>query len=244
MRSFQNDLSHQAHRIHVDARFGGSQIDRAAYPFSRRERLRNGTDHQLIRGGHPLGHKSGITADKIHAHFLRRRIKRLRNPDKIFLCPAGCASDQSDGRHGNSFVYNWNPEFRGNFLAGLHQVPRRTGNFLIHPAVQLIQIRIDAVKKADSQRDGPNIQIFLLDHFVGFIYFKYVDHGILPFQSEFFRLFYSSYHAVHKAALPAFRSFEKSPLAISCSLDGRSFPQSGSDICSCKHGIFLNLTDE
>ena len=54
MCRFQNDLSHQAHRIHIDARLGGTQIDRAAHPFRGRERLGDGTDQKFIRRRHAL----------------------------------------------------------------------------------------------------------------------------------------------------------------------------------------------
>ena len=75
--------SHQLHRIHVKSCLGGTHINGTADALGLRQRLGDGEDQVLIRSSHPLADKGGITADKIHAHFLCSLVQRLCNGHEI-----------------------------------------------------------------------------------------------------------------------------------------------------------------
>ena len=131
----------------------------------------SGMDQILIASGHCLGYQRGISADEIDAHFLGRPIQSLCNRHIILRRFAGRLAHKSDGSHGNSLIYNGDSVIPFNSLAGLHQIPCHCRNLIVYLLIQAVQIRIDAVHQADSQRNGPHIQIILLYHLIRFSYF-------------------------------------------------------------------------
>ena len=67
-----------------------------------------------------------------------------------------------------------------NLFSGRYQIFCHGCNLVVNILIQTIQIRINTVKKTDPECDGSHIQILLLDHFVGFLYFPAVNHSLLP----------------------------------------------------------------
>lgn len=80
----------------------------------------------------------------------------------------------------NSLIYDWNGITFFNLFSGRYQIFCHGCNLVVNILIQTIQIRINTVKKTDPECDGSHIQILLLDHFVGFLYFPAVNHSLLP----------------------------------------------------------------
>ena len=77
----------------------------------------------------------------------------------------------------DQFVYDWNSKFIPDVVACFYKVFGKRCNLVIYLVTGLIYIRINAVKKADAHGNGTDIEIFLLDHFIGFGNFHSVDHN-------------------------------------------------------------------
>ena len=60
-----------------------------------------------------------------------RLIQRIRYGRKVRRGLAGRAADERYGGYGNSFVYNGDTVFPGNFLSHLHQVFGGMGDFTV-----------------------------------------------------------------------------------------------------------------
>ena len=83
----------------------------------------------------------------------------------------------SDGSYGNSFVYNGDPVFPGNFLSHLHQVFGVGGDFVVHFLTGAVDVRVTAGQKRNPHRNGPDIQMLLFDHLDRFHNILHVNHG-------------------------------------------------------------------
>ena len=119
--------SAQANRVHVDARAGGSDVDRRADALGGGKRLRQGRDQRAVGGGHALLHQCRIAANVIDARLLRRRVHRARNNHGI----AAGRSHKAGGRDGNALVDNRNAKFAFQRLARFDQIPRLCGDAVI-----------------------------------------------------------------------------------------------------------------
>ena len=184
-RCSQYDFTHQFNRIHIDSRFCGTKIYRAADSLRLCQRLRNGTDQQFVCPCHSLRYQRRISSDKVHAHFFCRFVKSFCQRHKVLRSFAGCSSHQSHRSDRNSFIYNRNTVFSGNIFPSLHQIFRQCGDLFIYFAIYLVKIGIHTIQKTDSQCDRSHIQIFLFDHLIGFIYLKHINHVACP-PSSFF----------------------------------------------------------
>ena len=90
------------------------------------------------------------------------------------------AAYESDRCHGNSFVYNRDSKLCCDLITGSYEVFCLCGDLVVDFLVHSVKITVDAVQKADSHGDGTHIQVFLLDHFVCFVYFKNIYHVGAP----------------------------------------------------------------
>ena len=79
-----------------------------------------------------------------------------------------------DWCYGNSFIYNRYPEFCRNLVTCSHKIFCLCGDLIINFLVHSIQVTVNAVQKTDTHSNGTHIQIFLFDHLICFIYFKYI----------------------------------------------------------------------
>ncbi len=170
-----DDAPHFRHGIHIDARFGGSDVYAGADSLGGRHRLRNRADQLPISLRAALLHQGGKSADKVHAALLRRSIQRLGDWD-IGIGLAG-PGHQGDRRHRNALIHNGNTEFPLQILANLHQVPGTAGDFPVNFLTAALYIRVTAIQQADTHGDGADIQVALVDHILGLQNIILIQHS-------------------------------------------------------------------
>ena len=75
-----------------------------------------------------------------------------------------------------AFVYDRHAEFASNVVAGFYQIASVAGNLVKNFFAASVDVAVGAVEQADAHSDGADIEIFLLNHFVGFVNFKKINH--------------------------------------------------------------------
>ena len=175
---FQNDLTHQFDSVHIDTCTCRAHIYRAADTLCLCQCLWNRLDQKFLCRSHSLAYQSRITTNEVYSNCLCSLIQSLCNCHKIFFCLTCRTAHQSDRSYGNSFIYNGDPIFHGDCLTCRYQIFGTGCNLVINLFVQSLKITVNTVQKADSHCNGTHIQVLLLDHFIGFIYFKNIDHFI------------------------------------------------------------------
>ena len=153
-----NNLPHGAHRIHIDAGPGRTNIHRRTHHIRRRQRLRNGRNQPAVTLRHALLHQGGIPTNEIHPHSLRRLIQRVGNQ---LMLPG---SYQRHRGHRNPLIHNGNPQFPLNLLTLRHQVLRPARDRVIHRCAGVLRRRPHAPQQGNPHGDRANIQPILLDH--------------------------------------------------------------------------------
>ena len=163
-----DDLAHEAHGVHVDASLRRADVDGRAEALGRRHRLGDGANEHLIRRRHALRHDGRVTADEIDAELLCRTIKRLRDLHKVGRFPAAGRADDRRRRNRDALVDDRDAELAADLIPGLHQFLRKAHQLRIDVVTRLLQRRVRAVEERDAHRDGPDIEILLENHLVGF----------------------------------------------------------------------------
>ena len=156
-RLFDN-FTHFAHGVHVDARAGAADVDRGAEPLGRGEHFGDGSQQALVRQRCALVHQGRVAAQEVHAHFLRRAVKRLGNRARVAL------TDQAHCGHGDALVDNRNAQFTLNGFARAHKVFGDAADFIVHALCAGFRGRMRAVQQIDAQRNGADIKVLLLNH--------------------------------------------------------------------------------
>ena len=150
-----DDAAHELHGIHIDAGTGGANVDAGAHQLRPVQGLRNGADQLFVGKGHSLLHQCGIAADKVDAAGLCRPVQR-HCEGYIVLRLAG-SGHQSHGGHGDPLVHNGDPEFMLDVLAGLDQLFRIPGDFLVDLVTGLLRIGIAAAQEGNTHGDGADV---------------------------------------------------------------------------------------
>ena len=177
--SFFYNFTHQTDCIHINTGLGGTHIDRTADTFRRCQRLRDGTHEKLVTLRHSLGNQCRKPAQEVNAYRMGCLIQHLCNLHIIIRCLAGRSTDQSNRSYGNTFINNGNSVLRLDGFSSGYQIFGRRGDLLINIFLQSLKVRINAVQKANAQRNGTYIQILFLDHFIGLKNFCNIDHSLL-----------------------------------------------------------------
>ena len=95
-----DDIAHEAHGVHVDARLRGADVDARAYEVGFGERLGDRADQQLIGFRHAFADQSGISAEKVDARSLCRIIEGVAQPHVVLRRLADARADERDRRDG------------------------------------------------------------------------------------------------------------------------------------------------
>ena len=158
-----DNLPHQAHSVHIDARAGGADIDGGTQKFRFAQGFGDGVHQPAVGGGHALLHQGGIAADKVYARCARGAVQRLGQLDRV--CDA--AGDQRGWGNRNALVDDGHADFALNFLAYAHQVLCGAGDVIVHFLAQAILVVRYAAEEGDAHGDGAHIQLFAVDHVQG-----------------------------------------------------------------------------
>ena len=168
-----DDAAHLGHRVHVDPRPGGANVDGGADKVGDGQRLGDRGDELLVGLGGPLLHQGGEAADEVdpgglggvvHGHGEGDVAARLRRP-----------GHKSHGGDGDAFVDDGDAELPLNGLAGGHQVLGPAGDLVIDLLTGGLWIGIGAVQQGDAHGNGTHVQMLLVDHMYGIQNFVGVD---------------------------------------------------------------------
>ena len=127
------------------------------------KRLRNSRDQSPVSGGGPFFHQGAESAHKINAHFPAGPVENAGGPDHFI--PAEWRGHQGHGTYGDPFVDHGYAVFISDFVAGGYQVLSQAGNLVKDPGGKTIEIVGNAIKQADTQSNGPHIQVLVFEHF-------------------------------------------------------------------------------
>ena len=164
--SLAHHAAHQANGVHIDAGFGGTDVDAGADQVGFGQRTGNAFDQTHIAGGKALMHQSTVTADKVDADRLGSGIQRFGKPHGVGV---RCSAQQhGDGRYADALVDNGNAIVRADLVDNGNQVPRQTGDFVIDFLTGFFAIGINAVQQADAHGNGTHIKVFCGQHLDGF----------------------------------------------------------------------------
>ena len=89
---------------------------------------------------------------------------------------AGAAAHDCRRGDGNTLVDDRYAVFSGDLFAGAHQVAGAGGYLVIYFRPKTSKIRIRTVQEADAHCNGADIQVFPVDHSIGFGNFRKIDH--------------------------------------------------------------------
>ena len=158
-------LPHEPHGVHVDARSGGTHVDRGADVLGAGQGFRNGGDELPIAIGHALLHQGGVAADEVDAAGLGRPIHGLCKGDVI----RGVAGrrHQSHGGDGNALIDDGDAEFQLDLFAGGHQTFGVAADLVIDLSAGFHRIAVAAGEQGDAHGDGTDVQVLLVDHVDG-----------------------------------------------------------------------------
>ena len=158
--------AHQANGVHIDAGFGGTDVDAGADQVGFGQCTGNAFDQTHIAGGKTLMHQSTVTANKVDADRLGSGIQRFGKPHGVGV---RCSAQQhGDGRYADALVDNRNAIVRADLVDNGNQVPRQTGDFVIDFLTGFFAIGINAVQQADAHGNGTHIKVFCGQHLDGF----------------------------------------------------------------------------
>ena len=160
-----DDASHTGHSIHVDARLGAAHVDAGAHQLRLGQRLRNGSQQQLVALAEALLHQSGVPADKVDAAGVGRPIQ-CHGEGHVVLGVAA-PRHQRHGRHGDALVDDGDTELALDVLTGAYQLLRAAADLVINFPAAAIRVLADAVQQGDAHSDGADVQMLLVDHVDG-----------------------------------------------------------------------------
>ena len=185
---FDNDLAHFPDGVHVDARPGGGNVDGGTEPLRLGQNLRDGFEQSFVCPGGTLLHHGGVAADEVDAGFIGCPVKGSGDGYRI---PLGDEADRGDGY---ALVDNGYAQLSFQIAAHLHQMFCGSAYLIVYARGTGFRVPVGAVQEIDAQRDGPDIEILLLDHMHGLQDFTRFDHVLsLPYSSDsYLPLFFGS----------------------------------------------------
>ena len=168
--------AHQGHRVHVDARLGGAHIHTGAHQVGGRQGLRDGGDELPVGLCHPLLHQGGEAADEVDAGGLGSPVQGGGKGRVIVSLRGG--GHQGDGGNGDPLVDDGDAELRLDGLSGGHQLFGIPGDFVVDRIAGRLRVAAGAGQQGDPHRDGPHIQVLLVDHLDGLHDFVLTEHEL------------------------------------------------------------------
>ena len=176
--TFSDDMSHLCDRVHIDAGFGGADVDGGADPFCLGKRLRNALNQRVVAGSEALMHKSRIAAEEVDSHLLCRSVEGVGYLDGILV--GACRRDHRRRCDGNSFIDDGNAVLGFYLLAGSDEISGIPADLVVDFAAHPVDVAVGAVQQADSHCNGAYVQIFILDHMDGFKNVFGIKHSLTP----------------------------------------------------------------
>ena len=165
LRRSLDGLAHEAHRVHVDARLGGANVDAGAHHVGDRQGLRDSGNELLVPLGHPFLHQGGEAADEVDPHRLGCLVHGLGKGDVVV--GAGSARHQGHRGDGDTLVHDGDTELRLDIMAGLDQVLGGSSDLVIDLPASSCRVRVAAVQQRNAHSDGTHVQVLLVDHVDG-----------------------------------------------------------------------------
>ena len=103
-------------------------------------------------------HERGVSAQEVDAGFRGGFVQGPRNRPRVRL------ADQAYGRHADALVDNRNAEFPFDGLAGGHQLFPDPAYFFVYARRASVCVPVGAIQQVDSQGDGSDVKVLLLNH--------------------------------------------------------------------------------
>ena len=161
---FLDDLAHLLGCIHVDARAGAGDVYGGTHDVRSSQRLRNGADELLLRGGSALFYQGGIAAHEIDAYLLGRLVQRLRCINGVSLY---AGHHQRDGGDGDALIDNGDTELALDAFAHLDEAPCLLGDPVIDGLAGSLHGGAGASEEGDAHGHGADIETIVLNHLDG-----------------------------------------------------------------------------
>ena len=165
-RRFFDDLTHCVDGVHVDARFGGTDVHRGAYAFRFRQRLRNAFNEFFVGLGHAFVNEGGETSEEVYAHFFGGAVQRFGEDDIILTFRS--RGGNGDRSYGDAFIDDGDAEIAADLFPGLYEILCLIADLIVDLFRGFFRIGIGAVHETDPHGDGADIEIFVVDHMEGF----------------------------------------------------------------------------
>jgi hypothetical protein len=161
-----DDAAHGGDRVHVQPGPGRADIDRSANPLGRGQRLRHGGKKIGVDSGHAFFDMRRKAADEIHVDVVRGAVERFGKLQQMFVLRA--PGNQRHRRHRDPVVDDRQSEFLGNLGTHLPQVACRPLDLFVHITAERVGVLAHAIKQADADRDGADVELLGPHHGDGF----------------------------------------------------------------------------
>ena len=100
----------------------------------------------------------------------------MSNFYEIVGCLAARTANLRNGGDADAFVYDRHTKFASYIVACFNQIASICGDFIIYLFAAGIDVAVGAVEQTDAHSYSADIEVFLLNHFVGFVDFKNINH--------------------------------------------------------------------
>ena len=149
---FQNNVTHDTNRIHVDTASGGAYVDRRTQTSSYVQCFRNGTNQFQITRTESLVNQCGITADKVDTTGFSCTLQSLGELYRIFL--RACSCQHSNRCYSNSLVDDRDTVFLFNLFTGFHQLFCLSCDLVIDLITSLIDVGVNTVQQRNTHPES------------------------------------------------------------------------------------------
>ena len=158
------DAAHQADGVHIDAGFGGGDVDGRAHFFGGRERFGDALEELALIGGHRLVDEGGVAAEEVDSDLLCGAVERA---DDLHMT-AACGGDEADGGDGHALVDDGDADLFGDGVADGDEVACGAHDLVIDLGGGAVGVVCDAVEQRDAERDRPDVEVLVRHHIYGF----------------------------------------------------------------------------
>ena len=159
---FLYGLAHQLDGVHVQARLGGADVDRAAHDVGLGQGTGDGLDQAAVSAGEALVDQGGIAAHKVDPYLFAGSVQGLGKVHRV--CIRAGAQQHGNGGNADALIDDGDTIFRADVLHGGHQIGRPGGDLAVSLLTGFAGVRVDAVQQADAHGDGAHIQVVLGEH--------------------------------------------------------------------------------
>ena len=168
-------LAEQGHGIHIDAGARRGHVDGGADAVRGGEGFRQGIDKIALAGRDAFFHQRAEAAEEVDARVLGGFVEHLASPHHL-IAGEGRAH-HPDGADADALVDDGDAELVAHFVAGGDEFGGVFGDLGAHPVGEHVEIVAGAVEKADAERHGTHIEVFVAQHVQGAEDFTICKHG-------------------------------------------------------------------